>query len=183
MRSTSNADSEEAAALLTAAAVRERCEIVFAAAERSETPHFRVISDHLDEAVERVVAVTRRRYPDLTVPYHSRWRHFSGGGVDRAALIAPGAGRTETTRAQIDLAIVSVLLDAGDAIVGDLIRGGFASGRIRPGHPLRHFFTEDRPANRAAVQLVLDHNPARIYVGHGGPLIATDVQRRLDAIT
>ena len=76
-----------------------------------------------------------------------------------------------------------VLLDDGDAIVGDLIRGGFASGRIRPGHPLRHFFTEDRPANRAAVQLVLDHNPARIYVGHGGPLIATDVRRRLDAIT
>ena len=113
MRSTSNADSEEAAALLTAAAVRERCEIVFAAAERSETPHFRVISDHLDEAVERVVAVTRRRYPDVTVPYHSRWRHFSVGGVDRAALIAPGGGRTETTRAQIDLAIVSVLLDAG----------------------------------------------------------------------
>jgi len=38
-----------------------------------------------------------------------------------------------------------VLLDDGDAIVGDLIRGGFASDRIRPGHPLRHFFTEDRP--------------------------------------
>jgi Protein of unknown function (DUF1688) len=113
VRSTSSADSEEAAALLTAAAVRERCEIVFAAAERGETLHFRVVSDRLDEAVERVVAVTCRRYPDLTVPYHSRWRHFSVGRVDRAALIAPRAGRTETTRAQIDLAIVSVLLDAG----------------------------------------------------------------------
>jgi hydroxyacylglutathione hydrolase len=76
-----------------------------------------------------------------------------------------------------------VLLDNGDAVVGDLIRGGFASGRIRPGHPLRHFFTEDRPGNRAAVQRVLDHDPARIYVGHGGPLAATDVRRRLDAIT
>src|SRR5215469_276082 len=77
----------------------------------------------------------------------------------------------------------AVLLDDGDAIVGDLIRGGFASGRISPGYPLRHFFTEDRPGNRAAVQRVLDHNPARIYVGHGGPLAATDVRRRLDAIT
>lgn len=76
-----------------------------------------------------------------------------------------------------------VLLDDGDAIVGDLIRGGFASGRIRPGHPLRHFFTENRPGNRAAVQCVLDHNPAHIYVGHGGPLAALDVRRRLDAIT
>jgi len=113
VRSTSNAASEEAAALLSAAAVRERCEIVFAAAERAKTPHFRVVSERLDEAVERVVAVTCRRHPDLTVPYHSRWRHFSVGEVDRAALIAPGAGKTETTRAQIDLAIVSVLLDAG----------------------------------------------------------------------
>jgi uncharacterized protein DUF1688 len=111
--STSNTASEEAAALLNAAAVRERCEIVFAAAERSETPHFRVVSERLDDAVERVVAVTCRRHPDLTVPYHSRWRHFSVGGVDRAALIAPGGGKTETIRAQIDLAIVSVLLDAG----------------------------------------------------------------------
>jgi glyoxylase-like metal-dependent hydrolase (beta-lactamase superfamily II) len=76
-----------------------------------------------------------------------------------------------------------VLLDDGDAVVGDLIRGGFASGRIRPGYPLRHFFTEDRPGNRAAVQRVLDHNPTLILVGHGGPLAATDVRRRLDAIT
>ena len=30
-------------------------------------------------------AITRRRYPDLDVPFHSRWRHFSAGGVDRAA--------------------------------------------------------------------------------------------------
>jgi hydroxyacylglutathione hydrolase len=76
-----------------------------------------------------------------------------------------------------------VLLDDGDAVVGDLIRGGFASGRIRPGYPLRHFFTEDRAGNRAAVRRVLDHDPARILVGHGGPLAATDVRRRLDAIT
>lgn len=76
-----------------------------------------------------------------------------------------------------------VLLDDGDAVVGDLIRGGFASGRIRPGYPLRHFFTEDRPGNRAAVQRVLDHHPALIFVGHGGPLAATDVRRRLEAIT
>jgi len=47
------------------------------------------------------------------VPYHSRWRHFSAGGVDRAAQIAPGADPEEAARARIDLAVVSVLLDAG----------------------------------------------------------------------
>src|SRR6266536_3459560 len=99
--------------LLSAAAVRERCEIVFAAAERGETRHFRLVPERLDDAAERVVAVTRRRYPDLAVPLHSRWRHFGVGGIDRAALIAPGADRAEAARARLDLAIVSVLLDAG----------------------------------------------------------------------
>ena len=54
-----------------------------------------------------------RSYPDLAVPYHSRWRHFLAGGLDRAALVAPGADRSGVARAQIDLAVVSVLLDAG----------------------------------------------------------------------
>jgi hypothetical protein len=99
--------------LQTAAAVRERCGIVFAAAERGDAPHFRLHLDRLDDAAVLVVETTRRRYPDLCVPFHSRWRHFSTGGVDRAALVAPGADRAETARARIDLAIVSVLLDAG----------------------------------------------------------------------
>jgi Protein of unknown function (DUF1688) len=111
--STINDGAEEAKALLSAAAVRERCGIVLAAAERDETRHFRLVPSRLDEAVNRVIDVTRRRYPDLAVPYHSRWRHFSVGGVDRAALIAPGAGAAKTARAKIDLAIVSALLDAG----------------------------------------------------------------------
>jgi len=99
--------------LLSAAAVRERCAIVLEAAERGETRHFGLHLDRLDEAVARVIAVTRRRYPDLDVPFHSRWRHFTVGGVDRAALIAPDADAAERARARLDLAIVSVLLDAG----------------------------------------------------------------------
>jgi len=99
--------------ILTAAAVRERCGLVYAAAVRRQTPHFRLREEKLDETARLVVDVTRRNYPDLEVPFHSRWRHFAAGGVDRAALVAPGADRAETARARIDLAIVSVLLDAG----------------------------------------------------------------------
>jgi hypothetical protein len=99
--------------LLSAQAVRERCGVVLAAAERGETLHFRVVPERLDDAATRVAGITRRRYPTLDVPYHSRWRHFAAGGVDRARLVAHGADRLETGRAQIDLAIVSVLLDAG----------------------------------------------------------------------
>jgi hypothetical protein len=105
--------TDDASELLTAAAVRDRCGIVFAAAECGETRHFRLVMARLEEAVRRVVEITRRRYPDLDVPYHSRWRHFTAGGVDRAAQVAPGAGPKEAARARIDLAVVSVLLDAG----------------------------------------------------------------------
>ena len=110
---TSRSDADLAEYLLTAASVRERCGFVLAAAERGETRNFQLIPELLDAAVARVVAVTRRRYPDLAVPLHSRWRHFSAGGIERAKLIAPGADRVEAARARLDLAIVSVLLDAG----------------------------------------------------------------------
>jgi hypothetical protein len=105
--------TDDPSELLTAAAVRDRCGIVFAAAECGETRHFRLVMARLEEAVRRVIEITRRRYPDLDVPYHSRWRHFSAGGVDRAAQVAPGASPNEAARARIDLAVVSVLLDAG----------------------------------------------------------------------
>ena len=102
--------------LQSAAAVRARCAIVSEAARRGETRHFQLVCARLEEAARRVVDITRRRYPDLRVPLHSRWRHFSAGGVDRATLIAPSAERAETARARIDLAVVSVLLDAGTGL-------------------------------------------------------------------
>ena len=98
---------------MSAAAVRARCAIVSEAAGRGETRYFRLVPARLDEAVRRVVDVTRRRYPDLAVPLHSRWRHFELGGIDVAALVAPGADAAEAARARIDLTIISVLLDAG----------------------------------------------------------------------
>jgi hypothetical protein len=106
-------DSMLADYLLSAAAVRERCAIVLRAAERGETGHFRLVPERLDQVADRVATVTRRRHPDLAVPLHSRWRHFSAGGVDRAALVAAEADAAERARTGLDLAIVSVLLDAG----------------------------------------------------------------------
>ena len=100
-------------ALLSADAVRARCAIVSEAVERGETRNFRLVPGQLDEAVRRVVDVTRRRYPDLEVPHHSRWRHFSTVGIGCLILVAPGADTDETARARIDLAILSVLLNAG----------------------------------------------------------------------
>ncbi len=105
-----------AASLLTTRAIRERTANIARAVTEGRSPWFRVDRARLPDAATAVAAVTRRRYPDLAIPYHSRWRHFEAGGVDRRpALERVLAGRTdaERARAYIDLAVVSVLLDAG----------------------------------------------------------------------
>lgn len=93
--------------LLSAAAVRERSGNIAGAVAAGESRHFRIDRTRLDAAASLVADVTRERYPDLAIPYHSRWRHFEAGGVDRRALLP------RDPHAHVDLTIVSVLLDAG----------------------------------------------------------------------
>jgi hypothetical protein len=98
------------------ATIRARCANLLAAAESGRSATFTIDRSRLEAAAIEVEAATRARYPDLVIPYHSRWRHFEAGGVDRrgeldAALA--GRSRAEQARARIDLTVVSVLLDAG----------------------------------------------------------------------
>ena len=109
-------DREAARRLLSAAAVRERCHALFEHALAGRLDHFTVDLDRLDRAADEVVATIRASYPELDIPFHARWRHFSAGGLDRWASVVPMAPWTEVAemaRAAFDLAIVSVLLDAG----------------------------------------------------------------------
>src|SRR5262249_14856716 len=102
--------------LLNAAAVRGRARRMLEIGLSGELRHFRIDLGRLDETVDLVLAVTRKAYPSFDVPFHSRWRHFVVGGVDRWAALAEARrwrDGQERARAEFDLAIVSVLLDAG----------------------------------------------------------------------
>jgi hypothetical protein len=104
-----------AKALLSAAAVRAKANELFARAQAGELG-WRVDMDALPACADYVAAVVRKRYPDLDVPLHARWRHFVFGGADLwAALCETAAWRDAhaRARAEFDLAITSVLLDAG----------------------------------------------------------------------
>ncbi|MFT4242829.1 MAG: URC4/urg3 family protein [Acidovorax sp.] len=109
--------AQEAVALLrTTAATRARAQALLASARAGESAHFAIDDAAMDAAVQAVVDVTRARYPRLVFPYHSRWRHFEAGGIDRRAqldALLGDASAPDKARAQIDLALVSVLLDAG----------------------------------------------------------------------
>jgi Protein of unknown function (DUF1688) len=101
-----------AAVLRTTAAIRERAGQLLQRARDGDSRWFTVHDDALAAAAEAVADVTRSRYPDLAIPFHSRWRHFEAGGVDRRVGLDVLDGR-DRARAMIDLAVVSVLLDAG----------------------------------------------------------------------
>ena len=117
MSATQADGADGAAALLrTTTAVRDRAGFLLRRARAGESPWFVVDDDSTPVAVAEVVAVTRHRYPDLNIPFHSRWRHFEAGGVDRKAELDARLAALDPAcraRAMIDLAVVSVLLDAG----------------------------------------------------------------------
>jgi hypothetical protein len=111
-----NNPREAVAWLRTPQAVRLRCKAVLAAAERDALDHFALDLERLDAAAAYVVETILLAYPGLEIPYHSRWRHFAAGGCDRWAELAgrlAGMPQDEITRIRIDLAVTSVLLDAG----------------------------------------------------------------------
>lgn len=110
-------DSDTAAAvetLRTTGAIRRRAAYLLGRARAGDSPWFELDPDAMERAAAEVATVTRTRYPDLDIPYHSRWRHFEVGGVPRKAQFDDwfddDAARA---RAMVDLTVVSVLLDAG----------------------------------------------------------------------
>jgi hypothetical protein len=167
------------------ATIRTRCAAIRAEVAAGRSTWFSLDEARLDMAAERVAQVTRERYPSLDIPYHSRWRHFEAGGLDRntelAAALA-GLDAAEQARCRIDLAVVSVLLDAGAgaawryaeaesgrtltrseglgvASLRAFLRGVFSSD---PAHPLRVDANALGAIDRAALAKVFqvrDDNP------------------------
>ncbi|MGY3804793.1 URC4/urg3 family protein [Pigmentibacter ruber] len=77
---------------------------------------FQVNSDKLDEVSTFVSSVTLDNYPNLNIPFHSRWNHFNVGHFDRLSelkLVLKDLTTYQITKSKIDLVIISVLLDAG----------------------------------------------------------------------
>ncbi len=104
------------AALMNAASVRAAAGALLALARQDRLLAWRLHEDRLDACADYVLATIRLNYPDLSIPFHARWRHFSAAGRDLwAELGAATAWPDAASRlaAAFDLAIVSVLLDAG----------------------------------------------------------------------
>ncbi|WPB55226.1 URC4/urg3 family protein [Xylophilus sp. GOD-11R] len=191
---TATTRPDGAAALLRSTPeIRRRAQALLARARAGESEHFTVDDSALATAAGLVAATTRERYPKFAeagLPFHSRWRHFEAGGVDRRArldkLLGP-VGQAERARAQIDLALVSVLLDAGAGPgwrYAESASGQEFSRSEGLGVASFHAFTaglfSSDPARPLQVDaaglrgLVTDHLAQAFQVGPKNPLVGID---------
>lgn len=97
-------------------AIRSRCGQLFQNAVAGKSRYFDCDLARLPHAADYVIDVIRSEYPHLQIPFHSRWRHFEVGGVQRLQQLDNSLAKFsphERAIAKFDLAIISVLLDAG----------------------------------------------------------------------
>ena len=102
--------------LLTPQAVRRRCSELLTLGDAGKLAHFRVARERFQSTVDYVYEVMKGQYPTFAVPYHSRLRHLSAGGVNRIRMLDDRMmdwEDIERLKTWCDLVIVSVLMDAG----------------------------------------------------------------------
>jgi hydroxyacylglutathione hydrolase len=85
-------------------------------------------------------------------------------GIDAKLLETPGHTKGS----------ISVLLESGDAIIGDLLRGDF----LFENRPNWHFFYDDPIMVRSSVKKLLDLKLNQLFVGHGKPFSFQSLQQR-----
>lgn len=101
--------------ILSARAVRERTAKLFELTIEGKT-NFEYHEEKLQEVSNIVLEVIKENYPDLKIPFHSRWGHFQVGDIDRNSKLdseLSSLDKMEKARTKLDLVITSVLLDAG----------------------------------------------------------------------
>jgi glyoxylase-like metal-dependent hydrolase (beta-lactamase superfamily II) len=103
--------------------------------------------------------------PDILVGEETDLRPY---GVPGRILLTPGhtAGS------------ITIVLDSGEALAGDLLIGGYLGGLFAPHRPGYPYFAEDMPTLNASIRKLMAQPVTRLYVGHGGPLEAEAVRKR-----
>ncbi len=93
--------------------VRRQANRILALAEQHRLEGWEMDLGKLPGLSSLVCDVTRDRYPDLRVPTHGRRLHFKVGDIDLWTRRPRPADHDEAGRSDVELIVVSVLLDGG----------------------------------------------------------------------
>lgn len=92
--------------------IRARAQAILNLAKQDKLEYFALNNEKMAATASFVIDVIQEQYPDLNIPYHSRWRHFEAGGVDRIQPLRL-LPQDEQGKVFYELVIISVFLDAG----------------------------------------------------------------------
>lgn len=106
--------------------------------------------------------------PDLILEEETSLADF---GVDAKVIFTPGHTKGS----------LSVLFQ-NEAVIGDVMMGGWMGGNLLGSRPNYHYFIDDLTALHASMKKILAYKPSTLYVGHGGPLKADNVIRRFSSV-
>ncbi len=98
------------------ATVRKRSLILLDKAKQNELKHFSIDTKQMIPTASYIIEIIKKNYPDLDIPYHSRWRHFETGGINRIDELLqklPDSSPEVLGKMLYELVIISVFLDAG----------------------------------------------------------------------
>jgi glyoxylase-like metal-dependent hydrolase (beta-lactamase superfamily II) len=73
---------------------------------------------------------------------------------------------------------ISLLLDGGACLAGDLMIGGILGGYVAARRPGLPYFLDDREQNVASIHRLMEQSLKQVHVGHGGPLDPDAIRRR-----
>jgi hypothetical protein len=94
------------------ATIRKQSHRILELAKQDQLAHFSINPEQMTSTASYIIDVITSQYPELDVPYHSRWRHFEAGGIDRVKTLQ-ASNASEQGNMLYELVIISVLLDAG----------------------------------------------------------------------
>lgn len=110
--------------------------------------------------------------PDLMM-HDSKVVNLAAFGVDGS--VRHTAGHTAGS--------IAIELASRDALVGDLVASGILIGGLaRIGHAIRPPFEDDLVQVANELGRLVEGGAQRFYLGHGGPLGASEVQRHAEAL-
>ena len=96
--------------------IRNRAHAILELAKQNKLNHFSLQPEQMAATASFVTEVIQEQYPNLDIPYHSRWRHFEAGGIDRIQKMQEqlcSLSPAERGKVLYELVIISVFLDAG----------------------------------------------------------------------